>query len=73
MQKIYNFSEISYNILKEIAHFHQVRSQDIFEEWFSFDYKIDKLDEEILLKLIKANEYNIDFYSELQLHFISPI
>ncbi len=75
MQKIYNFSEISYNILKEIAHFHQVRNREIFNDWFNFHYEINKYDEEFLLKLIKANEYNIDLYLEYQLfgHFISPL
>jgi len=73
--KIYNFSEINYKILKKIADFEQVRNQDIFEKWFNFKYEIDKSDEEFLALLIKANRYNLGFYTEfqLQLHFISPI
>ncbi|OQX99094.1 MAG: hypothetical protein B6I24_03585 [Bacteroidetes bacterium 4572_128] len=75
MQKIYNFSEINIKILKEISHFDQVRKQDIFEEWFNFNYKIDKLDEKFLVELIEANRYNISDYIEYQLfgHFISPL
>ncbi len=73
--KIYKFSEINVQVLEEIADFKQVRSREIFNDWFNFKLDINKYDEEFLLKLISANEYNIDFYSEfqLQLHFISPL
>ncbi len=73
-KKSYIFSEISYKILNEIADFKQVRSLEIFKEWFNFKYEINKFDEEFLKILINKNFFNLDFYSEnqLSLHFISP-
>ncbi len=76
MEKNYiKFSNISYKILKEIIDIKQVRSREIFNEWFNFKFEINKYDEKFLIKLIKINEYNIDFYNEYQLfgHFINPI
>ncbi len=75
MQKIYNFSEINYKVLKEISYFDQVRNQDIFEKWFNFKYEIDESDKKFLIELIEANRYNIADYIEYQLfgHFISPL
>ncbi|OQY00260.1 MAG: hypothetical protein B6I24_00220 [Bacteroidetes bacterium 4572_128] len=74
-KKSYTFSEISFKILNEIADFDQVRNREIFKEWFNFNYKINEYDEKFLKKLIIKNEFNIKFYSELQLslHFINPI
>ncbi|OQY00062.1 MAG: hypothetical protein B6I24_00660 [Bacteroidetes bacterium 4572_128] len=74
-KKEYKFSEITYKILKEISNFDQVRSQDIFEEWFNFHYEIDVSDKKYLKGLIEANRYNISDYIEYQLlaHFISPL
>ncbi len=74
-KKSYIFSDISYKELKKITDIKQVRSQDIFETWFSFKHEISGADEEFLQKLINANRYNIDYYSEfqLQLHFFSPL
>ncbi len=74
-KKTYNFSEISFKILNEIADFKQVRNREIFKEWFNFKYEINEYDIEFLKKLIALNEYNIFDYSEfqLQLHFISPL
>ncbi len=74
-KKSYIFSEISFNILDEIAYFDQVQNQKIFREWFNVNYEISESDEKFLNILIKNNFYNIDFYSELQckLHFISPL
>ncbi|OQX99986.1 MAG: hypothetical protein B6I24_01070 [Bacteroidetes bacterium 4572_128] len=73
VNKIYKFSEINMQVLEEIADFEQVRNREIFNDWFNFKFDINKYDEEFLLKLILANEYNIDFYLEFQLHFISPL
>ena len=73
-QKSYNFSDFTYKLLKEIIDIKLVRSQEIFNEWFNFKFEINKFDEEYLIKLIEANRYNIDNYSEYQslAHFISP-
>ncbi len=73
-KKNYIFSEIDYKLLKEIIDIKQIRSQKIFNEWFNFDYVINKSEEEHLIKLIEANRYNLDSYIESQLisHFISP-
>ena len=76
MEKNYiKFSDISYKILKEIIEIKQVRSREIFNEWFNFKFEVNKYDEKFLIRLIKLNEYNIDFYNEYQLfaHFINPI
>ncbi len=75
IQKSYNFSDITYKGLKKIIDINQVRNQEIFEEWFGFEHEINKLDEEYLIKLIKANRYNISYYDEYQLlvQFISPL
>ncbi len=76
MEKNYiKFSDISYKILKEIIEIKQVRSREIFNEWFNFKFEINKYDEKFLIRLIKLNEYNIDFYNEYQLfgHFINPV
>ncbi|OQX98496.1 MAG: hypothetical protein B6I24_05250 [Bacteroidetes bacterium 4572_128] len=74
-KKKYNFSEITYKILKKIINIKQVRNRKIFKNWSDFKFEINKYDEEFLLNLIKANEYNIDFYMENQLfgHFINPL
>ncbi len=76
MQKIYKFSEITYKILrKEIINIEVVRSQNIFKEWFNFNYEINSIDLEYLKKLIETNRYNIDNYIEYQLfgYFINPL
>ncbi len=75
IKKSYVFSEINYDILYEITGFQLVRDRSIFKEWFDFEFDIDKYDEDFLIKLIKANEYNINDYLEKQLlgHFISPL
>ncbi len=75
-KKSYIFSDISYEILKKkILNIVQVRNENIFHDWFNFDYKIDKSNEKFLTNLIVNNKYNIDFYSEfqLQLYFIIPL
>ena len=75
-KKLYIFSDISYEILKKkILNIVQVRNENIFHDWFNFDYKIDKSNEKFLTNLIVNNKYNIDFYSEfqLQLYFIIPL
>ena len=74
-QKSYNFSEITYKVLKEIIDIQLVRDRAIFNDWFNFKFEVIKLDEEYLMKLIKLNEYNIADYTEYQLlaHFISPL
>ncbi len=73
--KSYKFSEITYKTLKEVFDFDLIKSQEIFKEWFSFDFNINKNDEEFLIKLIEANKYNVQDYNEYQLtsHFISPL
>jgi len=54
MEKNYiKFSNISYKILKEIIDIKQVRSREIFNEWFDFKFEINKYDEKFLIKLIK--------------------
>ncbi len=53
-----------------MADFEQVRSLDVFKEWFNFKYEILKSDYEFLKILINKNFFNIDYYSELQLYYI---
>ena len=74
-KKSYNFSEITYKVLKEISDFQLVKSLEIFKDWFNFKYEINNYDEEYLIKLIEANRYNIADYLEYQLlaHFIIPL
>ena len=75
IKKSYIFSDINYDILYAITKFQLVRDRSIFKEWFDFKFEINKYDEDFLMKLIKANEYNISDYFEYQLfgHFISPL
>ena len=72
--KTYRFSQID-DDLEELVDIKRIYKQTIFEEWFSFDYNIDKDVESFLQKLLDKNaQLILDFYEEdLKAYFIIPL
>ncbi len=61
--------------LKAIVNIEQIDDDDKFKEWFSYDYKFKKDDEQFLKNLIKINFTSLRLYNEATLtaKFISSI
>ena len=75
IKSTYKFSEIDYSILKKIANYKFITDQTIFNDWFTYKYKLNEEENKFLLKLINTNKYHLKFYSErqLQAQFMVPL
>ena len=73
--KTYTFSKIDDGDLEELVEIKRIYKQEIFREWFSFDYEIDEDVESFFQKLLDKNAQLIfDYYEEdLKMYFIAPL
>jgi len=71
----YQFSKITYNLLKKLVNIKKNLGENIFDEWFSYDYEIDDETLDMFGDLIEDNYRLIETYSEedLKVNFIIPI
>ncbi|MEM9886252.1 MAG: hypothetical protein AAF849_10190 [Bacteroidota bacterium] len=70
-----SFSTIRFKDLKEIAPIQQSAEEDIFEEWFSFEYAFEQEEIDFLAHLIYRNRLKINAYTEeeLKAKFLIPL
>ncbi len=74
-EKILKFSDATYEKLQEIVDIKHVANKKKFDEWFSFQFKINQREEDFLKELIRRNELSLDKYNEQTLvtKFIAPL
>ncbi|OQX97436.1 MAG: hypothetical protein B6I24_08820 [Bacteroidetes bacterium 4572_128] len=75
MEKIITFRNASIESLMKIVNIKKLINYSKFNEWFSFNYKISKEEENFIKKHIELNELYLPFYNEqkLSIRFIGPI
>ncbi len=73
--KIINFSFASLRKLMEVVKIKKIKNHSKFDEWFSYNYKINEDESEFLEKLVNRHELDLSSYSEqkLTIRFIAPI
>ncbi len=69
------FQTAKYDDLVQVVKFEQLPEQDIFDEWFNFQYSLSDEEENYLKDLIKDNFDFLSYCSEedLKMEFISPL
>lgn len=75
MKKYYSFNNITLKEIKEIVSLEILYEDEIFSEWFDFDYTFSVEDKEFLKNLIEKNRRKFLIYSEeeLKAKFLIPI
>lgn len=75
MKKYYSFNNITLKDIKEIVSLEILYEDEIFSEWFSFDYNFSAEDREFLENLIEKNRRKFLIYleEELKAKFLIPI
>lgn len=71
----YQYSKISFSILKELVDIKQIINNNIFDDWFSNEQVLDNETIKMFENLIIENEPLIESYSEedLKVNFLIPI
>lgn len=71
----YQYSKITFSILKELVSIKQNIDNSIFDEWFNNNQKVEEKTIKMFEKLIIENEPLIESYSEedLKVNFLIPI
>ena len=71
----YNFSKITYKILRKVTQITLEDRGNKFKEWFTYPHKLSKEEDEFLQKLIDKEQKYLQFYNEelLKARFIIPI
>ena len=71
----YNFSEITYKILRKITNITLEDREDNFDEWFNYSYKLTKDEDFFLQELINKESKYFQFYKEemQKARFIFPL
>ncbi len=73
--KSYNFSNIKFPDLESIVQIKPMYNPLVFDEWFSFAYKLSRKESTFLKELIERHIKLLNFYLEedLKMKFLSPI
>ncbi len=71
----YNFSDVTYKILRKITNITLKRRENKFDEWFNYPYKLKKEEEDFLEHLIDKESLYFQFYKEemQKAKFIFPL
>ena len=74
-KKVYQYSNISYNLLKTLVDIKENIDNNVFQDWFENDIEIDDSVINMFSQLIKENEVLVDKYNEedLKVNVIIPI
>ncbi len=70
-----SFATVEYSDLKKIIDLNQQISENIFDEWFNFQYFLSEEEEKFLKDLILENIFYVSSYTEeeLKVEFITPL
>ncbi len=73
--KSYNFSNIKFSDLENIIQIKPMYNPLVFNDWFSFAYKLSRKESTFLKELIERHIKLLNFYLEedLKMKFLSPI
>ncbi len=74
-KKSLNFRAATLEKLMEVVNIKQAEEEDRFKEWFLYNYKFTKEEEDFLKELIKEHKFYLNDYNEqtLTIKFIAPV
>ncbi len=71
----YNFSQITFQILRKITNIELGEEENKFDEWFGYNYKLNNEEENFLQNIIKKEKIYLHLYNEelLKARFLHPL